>query len=222
MLVQQYRYDIGWQQGATPGSGSTNYGSSRGLEIIPTTRLEVGLFPPSYVTHQSNVPSGFGDFSFQVKYRLLSGTEGQGDYFVGLFFGASLPTGSSSNGAGHTIFAPTLAVGKGIGPWDFQSTLGGSLPASGVNVLGQSIVFNSALDYRIKGKLWPMIEQNSTFWYGGLLDGKRQTFITPGVVLGGFPLKKRLHFSVGVGFQTAVTSFHQYNHRWILSLRFPF
>jgi len=61
MLVQQYRYDIGWQRGA-PGSGSNNYGSSRGLEIIPTTRLEIGLFPPSYVTHKSMVANGLGIF----------------------------------------------------------------------------------------------------------------------------------------------------------------
>jgi hypothetical protein len=71
MLVQQVRYDIGWQQGASPGSRrSTIYGSSRGLEIIPTTRLELELFPRSYVTHQSNVGNGFADFSFQAKYRL--------------------------------------------------------------------------------------------------------------------------------------------------------
>jgi hypothetical protein len=137
----------------------------------------------------------------------LSATEGKGDYFIGLFFGASLPTGSSPNTAGHTILSPTLAVGKGFGPRDLQSTIGGSLAASGSNMLGRSIVFNTALDYRIKGKLWSMIEQNSTFWYGGLLDGKRQTFITPGVVLGAFPIEKWLHFSVGVGYQIAATSF---------------
>jgi hypothetical protein len=222
MLVQQYRYDIGWQPGAVPGTGSTNYGSSRGLEIIPTTRLEVGLFPPAYVTHQSGVGNGFGDFSFQVKYRLFSGTEGKGDYFVGLFFGGSLPTGSSVNGTGHTILSPTLALAKGFGRWDIQSTIGGNLPASGVNILGRSIVFNTAVDYRIKGKIWPMLEQNSTFWAGGALNGKKQTFLTPGLVLGSFPIAKRLRFTVGAGYQIAVTSFRQYNHRWILSFRFPF
>jgi hypothetical protein len=28
--------------------------------------------------------------------------------------------------------------------------------------------------------------------------------------------------SVGGGLQIAATQFHQYNHRWILSVRFPF
>jgi hypothetical protein len=216
MLVQQYRYDVAWQP------GNTNYGSSRGIEIIPMTRLEVGLFPPTYVTHQSNMKDGFGDFSFQVKYRLFSATEGKGDYFVGLFLGGSVPTGSSLNGNGHGILSPTFALGKGLGPWDIQSTIGGNLPVSGVALLGRAVVFNTALDYRIKGKVWPMVEQNSTFWSGGALDGKKQTFITPGLVLGSFPIERRLRFTVGVGYQIAVTSFHQYNHRWILSLRFPF
>jgi hypothetical protein len=54
------------------------------------------------------------------------------------------------------------------------------------------------------------------------LNGKKQTFITPGLVLGSFPIERRLRFTVGVGYQIAVTSYHQYNHRWILSLRFPF
>src|SRR6202166_2585381 len=32
MLVQQYRYDMSWQQDP---NGTSNYGNSRGLEIIP-------------------------------------------------------------------------------------------------------------------------------------------------------------------------------------------
>jgi hypothetical protein len=89
MLVQQYRYDMSWQQDPTGGTLTSNYGASRGLEIIPTTRLEVGLFPPSYLVHQSKVPDGFGDFSWQVKFRAFSATEHKGDYFVGFFLGGS-------------------------------------------------------------------------------------------------------------------------------------
>jgi hypothetical protein len=40
--------------------------------------------------------------------------------------------------------------------------------------------------------------------------------------LGSFPVAERLRFTIGSGVQIAVTEFHQYNHRWILSLRFPF
>jgi hypothetical protein len=222
MLVQQYRYDMSWQQDPAAGTWTSNYGVSKGLEIIPATRLEVGIFPPNYLAHQSFAPDGFGDLSFQVKYRAFSATEGSGDYFVGFFLAGSLPTGSPPNGIGHTILSPTLAAAKGIGPWDIQTTVGANLPASGTNLLGRAIVFNTAVDYKIKGKIWPMLEQNSVFWSGGSLDGKKQVFLTPGLVFCGFPLAERLRLSLGAGVQIAVTQFHQYNHRWILSVRFPF
>jgi hypothetical protein len=222
MLVQQFRYDMSWQQDPSGGTITSNYGNSRGLEIIPSTRLEVGIFPPSYVVHQSNLPNGFGDLSYQVKFRAFSGTEGKGDYFVGLFFGGTVPTGRVPNGLGHAVLSPTLGVGKGLGPWDIQSTIGATLPTGGTNVLGRALIFNTAVDYRIKGKIWPMLEQNSTFWLDGPLNGHKQVFLTPGLVLGSFPLTGRLHVGFGVGVQIAVTPFHQYNHRWIFSIRFPF
>jgi hypothetical protein len=221
ILVQQFRYDMSWQQ--DPGGGTTsNYGASRGLEIIPATRFEVGLFPPNYLVHQRNIPDGFGDFSFQVKFRAFSAPEGHGDYFVGIFLGGSFPTGTPPNGLGHTVLSPTLGVGKGLGPWDIQNTIGANLPVTGANLLGRMIIFNTAVNYRIKGRFWPMLEQNSTFWSGGALDGRKQVFLTPGLVVGPFPVVGRLRFLIGSGVQIAVTQFHQFNHRWILSIRFPF
>jgi hypothetical protein len=222
LLVQQFRYDMSWQQDPSGGTVTSNYGASRGLELIPTTRLEVGLFPPPYLVHQSKTQDGFGDFSWQVKFRALSAAEGKGDYFVGFFLGGSFPTGATPNGLGHTVLSPTFGAAKGLGPVDIQSTIGANLPTSGANILGRSIIFNTAVNYRIKGKIWPMIEQNSTFWSGGTLDGKKQVFLTPGLVLGSFPLAERLHLTVGGGLQIAVTRFHQDDHRWILSVRFPF
>jgi hypothetical protein len=222
MLVQQYRFDMSWQQDPVGGTVTSNYGGSRGVEIIPTTRLEVGISLPPYLVHQSRVPDGFGDVSFLVKYRAFSATEGHGDYFVGFFFGGLLPTGTPPNGLGHTIVSPTLAAAKGIGPWDIQTTIGANLPATGANLLGRAIVFSTEVDYKIKGKIWPTLEQNSTFWLGGILDGRKQTFLTPGLILGSFPLRDRLHFIFGAGVQIAVTQFHQYNHRWIVSVRLPF
>jgi hypothetical protein len=222
LLVQQFRYDMSWQQDPSGGTVTSNYGASRGLELIPTTRLEVGLFPPPYLVHQSKTQDGFGDFSWQVKFRAFSASEGKGDYFVGFFLGGSFPTGATPNGLGHTVLSPTFAAAKGLGPVDIQSTIGANLPTSGASILGRSIIFNTAVNYRIKGKIWPIIEQNSTFWSGGTLDGKKQVFLTPGLVLGSFPLAERLHLTVGGGLQIAVTRFHQDDHRWILSVRFPF
>jgi hypothetical protein len=221
LLVQQFRYDMSWQQDPD-GTVTANYGASRGLEIIPASRLEVGIFPPNYLVHESSVVDGFGDLSFQVKFRAFSATEGRGDYFVGFFFGGTLPTGTPPNGVGHTILSPTLAAAKGIGHWDIQTTIGANLPVSGADILGQAIIFNTAINYKFKRRVWPMLEQNSEFWSGGALDGKKQVFLTPGIVLGPFDIAERLHFAVGSGVQIAVTEFHQYNHRWILSVRFPF
>src|SRR4030081_1759034 len=154
LLVQQYRYDMSWQQDTSGGTVTSNYGASRGLEIIPTTRLEVGLFPPAYFGHQSKTADGFGDFAWQVKFRAFSATEGKGDYFVGFFFGGSFPTGTSPNGLGHTVLTPTFAAAKGLRSWDIQTTIGANLPATGANVLGRMIVFNTAVNYKIKGKIW--------------------------------------------------------------------
>jgi hypothetical protein len=222
LLVEQYRYDMSWQQDPSGGTITANYGASRGLEIIPATRLEVAIFPPNYLVHQSKTPDGFGDLAWQVKFRAFSAPEGKGTYFVGFFLGGSFSTGTPPNGMGHSILSPTFAAAKGIGSWDIQSTIGANLPTSGTNLLGRAIVFNTAVDYRIKGKIWPMLEQNSTFWSGGTLDGKKQVFLTPGLVVGSFPLAERLHLTVGGGVQIAATQFHQFNHRWILSVRFPF
>jgi len=222
MLVQQYRYDMSWQQDPTGGTITSNYGSGRGLEIIPTTRLEVGISPPNYLAHQSSKQDGIGDLAWQVKYRASSAPEGKGDYFVGFFMGGTVPTGRPTNGTGQVTWAPNVAAAKGFGPLDIQSTLGGSLPGGGTRTLGRTVIFNTAVDYRIRGKIWPMLEQNSTFWHGGTYDGKNQVFLTPGLVLGSFPVAGRVHIAVGGGLQTAVTSYHQYNHRWIFSIRFPF
>jgi len=222
MLVQQFRYDMSWQQDPAGGTSTANYGASKGLEIIPLSRLEVGIFPPNYLAHQSSATDGFGDLSFQVKFRAFAAPEGRGDYFVGFFFGGSLPTGNPPNGIGHTILSPTLAAAKGFGHWDIQTTIGANLPASGANILGRAIIFNTAINYKIKKRIWPMLEQNSVFWSGGVLDGKKQVFLTPGIVLGPFNVAERLRFGIGTGVQIAVTEFHQYDHRWVLSLRFPF
>jgi len=221
VLVEQYRYDMSRQRDAI-GTVTSNFGAGRGLEIIPNDRIEMAVSPPPYLSHESTVPDGFGDLSFQIKYRAFSAPEGKGDYFVGVFFAGSIATGAAPNGADHTILTPTFAAAKGIGPVDIQTTLAAGLPASGTDVLGRTMVSNTAVDYRIKGVVWPMIELNAISWSGGTLDGKKEVFVTPGVVVGSFPLAERLRLSLGVGVQIAVSDFHRYDHRWIGSVRLPF
>jgi len=220
LLVQQFRFDSSWQTNSN-GSQTDNYGNGRGLEIIPNTRFEVQVAQPPHIVNNA-APSGAGDTSLFVKFRAISAPEGEGEYFVGLFLGASFPTGNPPNGAGHTILSPTLALAKGWGRFDIQNTFGGSLPASGAVSLGRAFVWNTAFQYNIKNKFWPMIEQNSTFFSDGTNTGKIQTFLTPGVVFGNFKITERLHLGIGVGIQIAATQFHTYNHRWIWTVRFPF
>ena len=220
LLVQQFRFDSSWQTNSN-SSQTDNYGNGHGLEIIPDSRFEVQVAQPPYIVNNT-APSGAGDTSLFVKFRAMSAPEGEGEYFVGLFLGASFPTGNPPNGAGHTILSPTLALAKGWGRFDVQNTFGGSLPTSGVVRLGRSFVWNTAFQYNIKNKFWPMIEQNSTFFSDGTNTGKKETFLTPGVVFGNFQIAERLHFGIGVGIQIAATQFHTYNHRWMWTVRLPF
>ncbi len=220
-LVQQFRYD-GYVQQDPNGTSTANAGSGRGIEIIPTTRLEVAFAMPPYLTHQSSVRDGFGDWSFLVKFRAFSAPEGEGAYFVGFVLNAAIPTGNSANSAGHAVWSPAVAFGKGWGNFNLQNTFGGTLPQTGADVLGRTIVLNDVAQYRIKRVVWPMLEVNSTFWSGGHNAGKKQVFLTPGIVFGSFPITGRLRIAVGAGEQIALTQFHTYNHRYILSLRLPF
>jgi len=66
-LVEQFRYDMAWQQDPVGGTVTSNYGASRGLEIIPTTRLEIGISTTPYLAHQSSVRDGYGDLYLQMK-----------------------------------------------------------------------------------------------------------------------------------------------------------
>jgi len=52
--------------------------------------------------------------------------------------------------------------------------------------------------------------------------GQTLIYLTPGMVLGRFNLRRRLAFSAGGGFEIAATSFHSAHQIPILSIRFPF
>jgi len=120
LLVQQYRFDSSWQTNAN-GSQTDNYGNSHGFEIIPNSRFEVQVAQPHIVNSAS--PSGAGDTSLFVKFRAMSAPEGDGEYFIGLFLGASFPTGNTPNGAGHMLLSPVLALAKGWGDSTSQTPL---------------------------------------------------------------------------------------------------
>lgn len=220
-LVQQFRYDLAWQNKGDVSNA--NYGNGKGLEIVPTEHTEVLISAPPYLTHSSpQVRDGFGDIGFVFKYRVAAGDERQGNYIVTTFLSTTVPTGSYSNGATHATFAPTLGLGKGWENFDVQGTAGVILPTGDLDTLGTPVGLNVTAQYRILGKLWPEVEVNSTFWANGRNAGKKQVFLSPGLVVGRLHLWQRVSFAIGSGVQIAATSFHTYNHNWVVSVRFPF
>lgn len=221
-LEQRYRYDIVWQ-GAANGIVGENYGNGKGLTFIPADPIELTISPPSYVVpNQPGKPAGFGDVNFQAKYRLFAANEKNGNYLLTLTLLASIPTGRTGIGAQDAVLTPGLAGGKGFGRFDFQSSLGFSLPTGDGEIIGRQMIANTALQYHVGKFFWPEVESNTTYFLNGPHGGRAQSFITPGLVLGRLHLYRRLRLTIGGGIQIAASRFHTSNHNWIFSTRFPF
>jgi hypothetical protein len=220
-LEEEFRYDIAWQQ-TSSGALNENYGFSKGLELIPAERVEIIISPPPYIAHGSTETDGFSDVSFLLKYRLLAGNEQHGNYILTVFLGATAPTGHAKNGTQDATVTSTIAAGKGFGHFDVQSTFGATLPTGDTNIIGRTLAWNTTFQYKIGRMFWPEVETNSSFFVGGPDDGKKQTFITPGIVIGRLHLSHRLGLTIGGGFQIATTQYHKNNHNGIFTVRFPF
>lgn len=230
-LEQEYRYDQLWQANQN-GQATDNFGGSKGLELIPFQNTEVILGVPAWIAHNGSIQEptkkkkvttdGWGDQTFLVKYRLLSANEETGNYIVTAFMGFSAPTGDDGNSAGHGLFTPTIAAGKGFGDFSVQSTLGITFPSGGEDRLGWPMVWNTAFQYHIFKYFWPEVETNYTWFAKGERTGQNQLFLTPGLVMGRFPIRGRLGLTLGAGYQVAVTKGRAYNNAVILSLRVPF
>ena len=220
-LLEQLRFDVARQ--TKGGFTTTNYGGGKGLEMIPTERTEITVSTPPYLGHSKpGVQDGFGDMSFLLKYRIAAGNEEQGNYIVTAFMGATVPTGSYSNGASSAVATPTLAVGKGWGNFDFQTTFGVAIPTEHIDKVGTPLAHNIAFQYRVLRKFWPELEVNSTSWANGAQAGDKQVFLSPGLIVGKLHLWKRLGMTVGSGIQIPVTHFHTQDRNWLMSVRFPF
>ncbi len=220
-LEQEFRFDALHE--ITPSGDVTVLDKAKGLELIPTRRTELLINLPRYLVHENpSTVDGWGDSSFTMKYRFFARAEEAGNAILTGFLAGSVPTGEYKNGAISAIVTPTLAGGKGWGWFDVQSTLGGTFPVNSVNSLGRTILSNTALQAHFLRKLWPEVEINSTAWEGGSNDGKKQTFLTPAINFGRFPIHHRIAFVAGAGFQIAATHYHQYNHGFIGTFRVPF
>lgn len=222
-LEQELRYDQSWET-TSEGARQTTYGG-KGLEVIPAQNVEVILGIPAYETRtKPDGTDGFADETFLFKYRIASANEDNGNYIVTGFLGLQTPTGHKGDTGDHYIVTPTLALGKGWGDFDIQGTLGVPVPDDGAAAKGPGtpLLINTALQYRVIKVIWPELEVNYTYWPNGEDTGRNQVFLTPGLLLGRFQIYNRVGFTIGLGYQVALTAKPAYNHNLILSARIPF
>jgi hypothetical protein len=211
-----------------------NYGNSKGLEIIPFRRVELLFNFPPFLNHGNGAIDGFGDVSFNSKFRFFARNEEKGNGILTAYLAATVPTGKNGNGSCCAVVTPSIGGGKGFGLLALETTFGGSLPVSNAHGLGHTMTWNNAIQYRLAKTgvarlFWPEVEFNSSFYAGGANDGKIATFATPGIVIGRIPLAHnpdgtpgRLGLTFGAGEQIALTHFHTYNHGVVLTVRVPF
>jgi hypothetical protein len=221
-LKDELRYDA-WRQPAAGGNTAWQLGGNKGLEFVATPRTQILLGIPTYNLQSPNgPPGGFGDLPLQLKFRIASAEQAEGNYLITFILGATVPTGAHRYGEGDAVLTPTIALGKGWGRFDAQSTIGANLPGGSTAKLGRQVIWNTAFQYRAGWKLWPEFEVNSTFYRTGKNAGEKQVFLTPGVGFGRLRVGKKLRFSSAAGMQIAATHFHTYDHRWMFSERLSF
>jgi len=221
-LKQEFRYDI-WDQPSAGGNSTYQFGGNKGLELITSSRTQLLVGVPTYTLVSPNgPPGGFGNLPLMLKFRISSAERTEGNYLLTLIVAATAPTCSHRYGTGDGVVTPTLAFGKGWKNFDVQSTVGTNMPTGDTHKWGRQVLWNTAFQYQTRWKLWPEIETNSTFYETGKYAGSTQLFLTPGLGLGRVNLAGRFRFSSAAGMQLAVTKFHTYDHRLMLSTRVSF
>jgi hypothetical protein len=225
-LVQLARADIIRQY--TPTLTTTwNYGGSKGFSLIPWYKTEIDVNPPPYIQHNTpKAVDGAGDVSFLLKYRVLAANEKQGGYSISAAVATTAPTGSYKNGSADGTVSPTVYLGKGFRSFDIQTAAAESLPTGHTSTLGRPITWNTAFQDKVGKLFWPEIEFNSTFYRGGPNNGKEQTFVSPGLMIGKIKFcpdaTNRLGLYFGAGEQIALSQYHAYNHALSFSMRIVF
>ncbi|HXS27675.1 MAG TPA: hypothetical protein VN730_08435 [Steroidobacteraceae bacterium] len=224
-LEQELRYDQTWQQ--RPGNVTLDSYGGKGIELIPASNVEMIIGLPAYEVRESprGRTAGWADEPLLLKFRLASGNEEHGNYIVTGFLGVSLPVGGDAFSNRKSVITPSLAAGKGWGNrntgFDIQSTLGIAIPTGDSSALGRPVTWNTAFQGHL-GRLWPEVETTYTYFHGGPNDGKSQTALTAGIVLGRFQVNQRVRLIIGGGYQWVVSSFRTFNDAWLLTARAAF
>ena len=226
------RYDQVWEHlGA--GAKVNVFDAGKGLQLIPTETNELQLNMPPYQERIGREPARrWADWPFlTIKQRLLSANEQSGNYILTAFLGFQAPIGAKAFTEDSWVVTPTLAGGKRWGDFIVQTTVGFPIPTDHQEIIGTSFLWNTAFQYDFDNVFWPEFEVSTTHWFNGLRGGKTQVFLTPGLILGGFPLfNSAVRARIGGGYQFAVTPkltttpvlTPVYNHAWILTARLVF
>ncbi len=225
-LIQVVRADF--YRTVSPTHVTTwNYGDGRGINLIPLANTEIDIFYPDYFQHSKGAVDGFGDLGFSGKYRFFSRNEKEGNYVVSAFINATVPTGDHKNGAAHPTITPSVGAGKGFGKFNVTSCFGALIPTEQADTLGRSLAWNTNAQFHMAKQAWVEVEDNATWFNGGANDGKKQNFITPGVLAGPFKFypkdaKRREAVMFGAAIQIATSTFHTNNHNLNFTARYSF
>ena len=228
-LEEEVRYDQ-LLQSIRHGVATDNFGGGKGLELIPFQNTEIIIGVPAWIAHNGHILHGptfptddWADWTFLVKYRLLSANEENGNYIVTAFMGFSVPTGiewkqfkgicfsrqrsrpakASATSTCNRRLGSRFRTAAWIG-WDGRSS---GIPPSSIgssNISGRNLKpttpgFRRACD-----------------------TGQSQLFLTPGLLIGRIPIHERVGVTFGAGYQVAVTDHPTYHNAVILSARIPF
>jgi hypothetical protein len=225
LITELYKYDQYWEHLSNGAGNLTIFDAGKGFELIPAKPIEVIIGLPPYEERSGKSPAaGWGDWPFLLfKYRLLSANEENGNYCLTPFVAFTAPTGSNAFSTKNFGITPSIAAGKGWGDFDVVTAFGVNLPTGDFHKLGAPLLTNVTFQYRVFKVIWPQLEMNYTYWPNGPNRGKNQVFLLPGIILGPIPLHSRLEWSMGVGYQIAVSHAHpQYENNWVFDFRINF
>jgi len=157
-------------------------------------------------------------------------------------FGTTLRFIWRSAAAGVAILSfATIKQAAHADDWGAYAIVPSSAPGMALEVVGGAktdgaiVSIGRAAD--VPNQKWIVVPKGNGFYtirpsYGGNLilaaakggtnNGKKQTFVTPAILFGRFPIHKRVALAGGAGFQIATTHYHQYNHAPVFTIRFPF
>lgn len=204
------------------GSALVTAGDARGVQFVPFGQFQITFGATPYLWHnEAKVHDGFGDTSFAFKYRFASGNAESGNFAFSGLVNTSIATGSYQNGQRSSVMTPTLLGEKASGPFNIQTAFGVSMPLGNTRSIGRQVSSNTAFQYRI-GRLWyPELEANVQHAYGAASGAQTQAYLTPGILIGRFPIARSAGFAFGLGMQIAITPEHAYDHNLIFTIRVP-